>query len=484
MDKLSELRRKLGALTDELNTDAIINDAVAYAAKEAEIVAMEATIERAKAAQIRSAGLARPTNLEAGHGVESTAQEWSPPARNFGVAETIQNGGWGSKKGSAGEQFNSYLARARAELRSAQDPAHRFAIDPTKHFRTFGEQLIAVYKNKVEGVTDPRLVRSNGVEDRFTRAPSGASEVDPTGGGFLIQTDFSTAIWMLAHDMGEILGRVNKIPISANSNGLKIPGVDETSRLTGSRWGGVQSYWVAEGTSVTNSKPTFRLIEFDLKKLMSVMYTTSEMLQDSTALTSIAGQAFAEEIMFMTEDAIVEGTGAGQPWGVVNSPALISVAKVQGQATASIVKENIDNMWSRAWARSRKNAVWFINQDCEPFLNQMNQAVGTGGQLVYLPPGGLSAAPYATLYGRPLVATEYNAALGTPGDILLADYSQYTLVDKGGVQAATSMHVAFLTDEMVFRITYRVDGKSMWTKAMTPFKGSLTKSPFVALATR
>ena len=38
----------------------------------------------------------------------------------------------------------------------------------------------------------------------------------------------------MAHDMGEILARVSKTPISANSNGLKIPGVDETSRATGS----------------------------------------------------------------------------------------------------------------------------------------------------------------------------------------------------------------------------------------------------------
>ena len=114
----------------------------------------------------------------------------------------------------------------------------------------------------------------------------------------------------------------------------------------------------------------------------------------------------------------------------------------------------------------------------------MNQAVGTGGQLVYLPPGGLSATPFSTLYGREVVWTEYNSTLGTTGDITLADLSQYMLVDKNGVQAAASMHVAFLTDEMVFRITYRVDGKPMWSKSMTPFKGSTQKSPFITLATR
>ena len=478
--KLAELSRKRGVLIEDLNSDAVIAEAKAYAAKEAEIDALEGEITRRKAALERSASQARPV-ADAGD-----AAIWAPPARAFGLNDAIAGGYAQAKIGGAQRQFDGYLARARSALAGAHDPAQRFVPDPAKHFRNFGEQLIAVYNEKTTGRLDPRLQRGNGVDDRFNRAPSGASEVDPTGGGFLVQTDFSTAIWMLAHDMGELLGRVNKIPLSANANGIKIPGVDETSRVTGSRWGGVQSYWVGEGTSVTNTKPKFRLIEFDVKKLMSTMYMTSEMLMDSTALTAIAGQAFSEEIMFMTEDAIFEGTGAGQPLGfaVAANPALITVAKQNGQASATIVKENLDNIWARCWARSRQNAVWFINQDCEPYLNQLNQAVGTGGQMVYLPPGGLSSAPYATLYGRPVIATEYNAALGSVGDIVLADLSQYTLVDKGGVNAATSMHVAFLTDEMVFRITYRVDGKSMWTTALTPFKGTLTKSPFVALAAR
>jgi HK97 family phage major capsid protein len=101
-----------------------------------------------------------------------------------------------------------------------------------------------------------------------------------------------------------------------------------------------------------------------------------------------------------------------------------------------------------------------------------------------MPPGGLSDAPYARLKGRDIIPTEYNAALGTPGDITLVDLSQYMLVDKGGVQMATSMHVAFDTDEMRFRITYRVDGKPMWSKPMTPYKGSTLRSPFVGLAQR
>jgi hypothetical protein len=46
------------------------------------------------------------------------------------------------------------------------------------------------------------------------------------------------------------------------------------------------------------------------------------------------------------------------------------------------------------------------------------------------------------------------------------------------------MHVAFLTDEMTFRITYRVDGEPIWNAPLTPYKGANTLSPFVTLQSR
>jgi len=60
----------------------------------------------------------------------------------------------------------------------------------------------------------------------------------------------------------------------------------------------------------------------------------------------------------------------------------------------------------------------------------------------------------------------------------------YYLATKGGMKFASSMHVQFLTDEMTFRVTYRVDGKPALSSAITPYKGSSTLSPFVGLAAR
>jgi HK97 family phage major capsid protein len=457
MSTLHALRAALGTAVDALPRLAGTKD---FAVKEREIEEIERKIIDLEKAQARQAKLARPAPR--GGNDDDGAEEINPMQRTLS-----QIRGMDPRPGKL-RGFDDYLGLARRGM--------EFTPRADTHFRGFGEQLQAIFRHYSSKGSD--------TDRRLVRAPTGASEVDPTGGGFLVQVDFAASIFMLAHDLGKIIGEVNKIPISANSNGLKIPGVDETSRATGSRWGGVTSTWIGEGTAVAPSRPKFRLVEFDLKKLMSVMYCTDELLQDQAALTSIASQAFSEEIMWMTEDAIFEGSGAGMPLGVMNSGAKIAVPKDSGQAAGTFTASNAINMWARLWARSMTNAKWYMQQDIMPSLMQMGVGVSSaGGQLVFMPPGGLSGAPYGTLMGREIVFTEYASTLGGEGDVLLADLSQYTLVDKNGVQAATSMHVAFLTDEMVFRITYRVDGRPMWYVPITPNKG-LTKSPFITLQSR
>lgn len=348
--------------------------------------------------------------------------------------------------------------------------------DPSRRFDSLGHFLQAVHRADVANVVDPRLLE--------IRAATGMSESVPADGGYLVQTDFVEQILARVYEIGQISSRVNRIPISANANGLKMNAIAETSRATGSRWGGVRGYWLAEADEKTASKPTLREIELKLKKVAALIYATDELLQDSTALSSVVERAVSEELNFLTEDSFVNGGGAATPLGILNSPCLVTVAKETGQTAATIVYENIVKMWSRMWARSRPNAVWLINQDVEPELMNMGLVIGTGGTPAYLPPGGLSASPYGTLFGRPVIPVEYCATLGTVGDIILADWEEYLAIDKGGIQAATSIHVRFIYDESAFRFVYRVDGQPGWNSALTPFKGSNTLSPFVALATR
>lgn len=117
----------------------------------------------------------------------------------------------------------------------------------------------------------------------------------------------------------------------------------------------------------------------------------------------------------------------------------------------------------------------------------MSLAVGAGGSSVYMPAGGLSGQPYATLLGLPVIAIEQASALGDAGDIILADFQDgYILAEKGGIQTDMSIHVQFLYDESIFRFVLRVDGQPVRASALTPYKGGSgnTQSHFITLAAR
>lgn len=345
------------------------------------------------------------------------------------------------------------------------------AKDNEKRFASFGEQLMAAYRAAtLGGKVDERLT---------TRAASGLNESTPSDGGFLVQQDFVTELLKRTYETGILASKVKKIPISTNANGMKINAIDEDSRANGSRWGGVQTYWEGEADEITASKPKFKQMELSLKKLTGLCYATDELLQDAAALEAVIRQAFAEEFGFKIDDAILSGSGEGEPLGILNSGAIVTVAKEASQ-TDTITVENLIKMWNRLWSRSRANAVWYINQELEPYLYTLK----IGDKPVYIPAGGLSEKPYGTLFGRPVVPIEQCSAAGEVGDIILADIGQYLLIDKGGIKSASSIHVRFLYDENVFRFIYRVDGKPIWTKPLTPYKGSATVSPFVTLAKR
>lgn len=347
-------------------------------------------------------------------------------------------------------------------------------------WESFGHQLQAIAEaGKPGGNTDVRLFMPS-----QKAAPQGGGTHQGGEGGFLVQQQFSSEIYRRMYETAVLAGLTTPIPIGEGQNGLSVPYIDETSRATGSRWGGVQVYRANEGDTVTASRPKIGLMETKLEKLMGLAYATEELLQDASAMTAIYNQAFTEEFAFKLDDEIFRGTGAGECLGIKNADATVTVAKETGQAAATIVFENIVKMWSRMWARSRFSAIWVINQDVEPELLNLGITVGTGGTPAYLPPGGLNDAPYGRLFGRPVIPIEHCDTLGTVGDIALIDLGQYQVIDKQGTQFAQSMHVRFIYDEMTFRWTMRVNGQPKWKTALTPYKGSSTKSPFVLLATR
>lgn len=349
-----------------------------------------------------------------------------------------------------------------------------------KPWAAFGEFLSAVQAAGVPGAQwDPRLQPLAGT-------PQGMSQAAPQDGGFLVLPQFSTKLWNgLGSDPNALLPMTDNYTVEGES--LTFNAVDETSRATGSRWGGVRGYWLSEADQLTKSKPKFRQVRVEPQEMGVLVYVTDKLLRGSSiALEQFISRAAPEEINFMTGDAIVNGDGVGKPKGFASAASTITVAKETSQAANTVVQENISKMWARLHPRSRANAVWLHNVDVEPALDTLSTVVKNvaGTENV----GGYANKVFdserRTLKGRPLVPCEFCSTLGTVGDLILVDMSGYLTATRGGVDSAMSMHVRFEYLETAFRFTYAVDGQPWLASALTPFKGTNTLSTAVMLATR
>ena len=299
----------------------------------------------------------------------------------------------------------------------------------------------------------------------------GLNEAIPSQGGFLVPEATSARLLEKVYGTGTLLSQFSRDAVSGNNMNYNV--VDETSRANGSRFGGVTGYWLAEAATKTASKPAFRQLELKLKKVAAVVAATDELLEDANALESWIMRTVPNELRFMVENAIINGDGAGKPLGILPSPALISATRAD---VSQIDAVDIGNMWARRYA-GVNDYIWLGNQGIFPQM--LNLAIGNVP--VFLPSGGLSGLPYTTLLGRPYFDTEYNPSIGKAGDLLLVSPSQYQMIEKAsGIQAASSIHVAFLSDQSYFRFVMRIDGAPVWDTTLTGYDG-ITYSPYVCL---
>jgi HK97 family phage major capsid protein len=347
-------------------------------------------------------------------------------------------------------------------------------LDPKRGFASIGEFMQAVYLSQKPGKSmDERLFIGAAAPTSFGNESTGQD------GGFLVPPDFSKEIFRLSLGEDSLMPLTDNVEITANS--MAFP-KDETTP-----WGtnGIRAYWQGEAAAANATKPVMGLATLRLKKLMALVPTTDELLDDASALTSYLPDKVATSIRWKTNESILFGAGNGIPIGCMNAGAVVTVAKETGQTTQTLVPQNLAKMIARLPPGSFGNAVWIINNDVLPALFTLS----LGNYPIYLPNGltvgGIQVSPYGTLLGRPVIVSQHANTFSSQGDVMLVDLSYYQTITKaGGLQTATSMHLYFDADLTAFRTTFRMDGQSKIASAIDPAKGSSKLSPFIQLAAR
>lgn len=366
--------------------------------------------------------------------------------------------------------FRDHGQVARAGLYNPR--AMGAALD--KEFATSADFFTTIWHNQN---------RTADVQNKLTRLKNAFSSTVPSEGGFLIPETLRSELLRVALETGIVRPRARVIPMETLR--VPFPAIDATSNVS-SVYGGIVGYWTEEGAALTESQASFGRIVLDAKKLTAYTTVPNELLSDSIgSFQAFIDQIFPEALSFYEDVAFLKGSGVGEPLGslVATNTAIVTVPKEVGQATATILWENIVKMFARMLPGSLDRAVWVCSIDTFPELATMALSVGTGGSAIWLNNG--AAGPPMTILGRPVVFTEKTpGVLGTQGDISFVDFGYYLIGDRQVMSAMSSPHFKFGNDQTAYRIIERVDGRPWLNSPITPQNNGPALSPFVQLATR
>lgn len=376
-------------------------------------------------------------------------------------------------------EAEEFIASQQASLGSSVDlPGSNIlsvhdnrADDPARGFKSFGE-----FAASVRAASDPTARKDERLLIGAAAPSTFGSEGVGGDGGFLIPPQFGTEIWQHSLAEDSLLPLTDNTEVGGNS--MVFP-KDETTP-----WGtdGIRSYWQQEASQANATKPKISTQTLRLHKLLTLVPITDELLADSVALGGYLTKKLPISIRWKTNEAILFGTGVGQPLGAMNSNALVVVPKDAGQQALTLSPMNISNMVARLPPGALARAIWIMNNDVLPALDNLT----LGNYPIYQPVSqGAQASPYGMLKSRPVSLSQHAKSFGAQGDLNLLDLSYYRTITKAeGITTATSLHLYFDADAVAFRATFRIDGAPAISSPINPANGSNKLSPFISLGAR
>ncbi len=380
----------------------------------------------------------------------------------------------------------SKMLQELEELKAQATPPTPAARTPGK-FKSLGEMLQSIYGVSFKGKTDGRLqmaVHDLGPQDgkRGWIDPETKDLVESIGasGGFTVFPEHLNQLFKI--DPLERIVRQRAFVLPMRSRVMQIPVLDQTGAPasgTSSYYGGAIAKWTEETGTKEESQPDFRQAELVAHKLVVYTEASDELLADSAIpLESLLQQLFREVVLNEEEWAFINGTGAGQPLGIVTANDVAGLGPTHVVARIAANAIGIGDIFNMVSSFQGRSPIWIAHQRTMPDILGLN---GPAGNPSYVWIGNGRDGMPTTLMGYPIFFVENAQPLGTSGDLILADLSKYVVGDRQMVTMDASKHYRFQNDLTSWRAVHRVDGRPWLSAPITYRDGVTVVSPFVIL---
>jgi len=353
-----------------------------------------------------------------------------------------------------------------------RSPDPQTAPTPKEDFVNFGDFLRSIYASTRFNKRDRRLIPEGAIPDFAKDLEEGTG----SAGGFLVPEEYRATLLQKAGEGAIVRPRATIIPMGRRQ--VNIPAIDYTISGTGKTafFGGVRAYWTEESAVKTETQPAFRKVQLVAHKLAGYTPVEDELIEDAAiTLAPLLTTLFGGAVRWHEDYEFLQGDGVAKPLGVTNAGVTIVVTR---QGANTFVYQDAVNMIAQL--QPGANPIWVMAQSVMPQLFTFQDP---NGNYIWVPAHGVAgaAAPApGTLLGYPIFFTEKLPALGTTGDVMLADFSYYLLGDRKALTIAYSTEYLFPYDETAWRFVQRVDGQP-WLNAPITLQEGTQISPFLVL---
>ena len=212
------------------------------------------------------------------------------------------------------------------------------------------------------------------------------------------------------------------------------------------------STWTAEEAAYTESDPAFGLVTLNDYKLGRIVKVTEELLQDSDFdIESYLARAFGRSNGLAEEAAFIDGTGSGQPTG------LITGAGDVGSTETTVTEEALYDLYFGLNRVYRGNATFIFNDLTVKAIRKIENG---SGDKIWQP--SLVAGEPDRVLGRPFITSAYMPdGTESPNEVIgiFGDLSCYAVADRAGFSIKRLDELYAANGFVGFKGYARTDGK-------------------------
>lgn len=211
--------------------------------------------------------------------------------------------------------------------------------------------------------------------------------------------------------------------------------------------------WIAEGENSTDVNDKLKSVNFAAYKLIRTISITAEVSKMTvSAFENWIVKKITNRMAMAIENAILNGTGNGQPKGILKE----EITTLETSEAGKFSYEDICKIMANLKAGYKKGSAFVVNT--QTLWNDI-VTIKIGDNLAFVPDATGEFA--GRIFGKPVIEDEF---IGE-GKILYGLFDKYTINWNENVNVTSDDSAEFRSGNRVYRGMALVDGKTVNTEA-------------------